>query len=94
MDEDVFVYHGTAKTSRRGTIAGSHHAKVSAYATSSSRFLQAIDESVDSPTSDLLTLQWPSPPRNILMVKKNRAPAINESVIEFAKYGCSTDLST
>jgi NADH kinase len=50
-------------------------------------FLVDLLKTLDSQTSDLLTLQWPSPPRNILMVKKNRAPAINESVIEYAKYG-------
>src|SRR5580700_4351277 len=42
-----------------------------------------------SRTSDLLSLQWPSPPRNILMVKKDRAPGVNESLIEYAKHGVS-----
>ncbi|KAE8449107.1 hypothetical protein EG329_008490 [Mollisiaceae sp. DMI_Dod_QoI] len=40
----------------------------------------------ESPTSDLLSLQWPSPPRNILIVKKDRAPQVTESLIEFAKH--------
>jgi NADH kinase len=44
---------------------------------------------VASRTSDLLSLQWPSPPRNILMVKKDRAPGVNESLIEYAKQGVS-----
>jgi len=34
---------------------------------------------------DLLSLQWASPPRNILLVKKNDAPAATEALLEFAK---------
>jgi NADH kinase len=41
--------------------------------------------SVGAPSSDLLSLQWPSPPRNVLMIKKDRAPAVTESLIEYAK---------
>ncbi|KAF8857607.1 NADH kinase-like protein POS5 [Acephala macrosclerotiorum] len=40
----------------------------------------------ESQTSDLLSLQWPSPPRNILIIKKDRAPQVTESLIEFAKH--------
>lgn len=36
--------------------------------------------------NDLLSLQWPSPPRNILLVKKDNTPQTTEAVIEFAKY--------
>ena len=39
----------------------------------------------ETPNSDLLSLQWPAPPRNILMIKKDRAPGVNDSVIEYAK---------
>ena len=35
--------------------------------------------------NDLLSLQWPSPPRNILLVKKENNPQTTEAVIEFAK---------
>jgi NADH kinase len=50
-----------------------------------------IASDADSDTSetrpnDLLCLAWSSPPRNILLTKKNRAPHINESVIEYAKH--------
>ncbi|TAQ86952.1 hypothetical protein B7494_g4724 [Chlorociboria aeruginascens] len=39
-----------------------------------------------NPTSDLLSLQWPAPPRNILLITKSGAPAVTESLIEYAKY--------
>lgn len=41
---------------------------------------------LESRTSDLLSLQWPSAPKNILMVKKNEAPAVTESLLEYAKH--------
>jgi len=40
----------------------------------------------ESQTSDLLSLQWPSPPRNILIIKKDRAPHVAESLVEYAKH--------
>ncbi|KAH8815675.1 ATP-NAD kinase-like domain-containing protein [Xylogone sp. PMI_703] len=40
----------------------------------------------ESKGSDLLSLQWPTPPRNVLIVKKDCAPEINEAVIEYAKH--------
>ncbi|KAF2819097.1 ATP-NAD kinase [Ophiobolus disseminans] len=43
-----------------------------------------------SPTNTLLSLQWPSPPRNILITKKKRTPNITESVIEFTTHIRST----
>ncbi|WEW56487.1 NADH kinase pos5 [Emydomyces testavorans] len=36
--------------------------------------------------SDLLALQWPAPPRNILLVRKKGAPAVTQSVVEFANH--------
>jgi NADH kinase len=52
---------------------------------------EALEQPLTRKTSetkhnDLLTLQWPSPPRNILLTKKNNTPHITESVIEFAKH--------
>ncbi|TPX23653.1 NADH kinase pos5 [Coccidioides immitis] len=44
----------------------------------------------ESKGSDLLALQWPVPPRNILLVRKKGAPAVTQSVIEFANYIKST----
>ncbi|CAN9202149.1 unnamed protein product [Alternaria alternata] len=41
-------------------------------------------------SNTLLSLQWPSPPRNILVTKKKRTPNITESVIEFTSHIRST----
>jgi NADH kinase len=41
-------------------------------------------------SNTLLSLQWPSPPRNILITKKKRTPNITESVIEFTSHIRST----
>ncbi|KAJ5722855.1 ATP-NAD kinase PpnK-type alpha/beta [Penicillium malachiteum] len=43
---------------------------------------------------ELLSLQWPAPPRNILLVRKDCAPAVTESLIEFANHITSTYPST
>ncbi|KAH6681691.1 ATP-NAD kinase-like domain-containing protein [Halenospora varia] len=40
----------------------------------------------ESRTSDLLSLQWPSPPRHILCIKKEGAPNVTESLLEYAKH--------
>ncbi|KAF2630409.1 ATP-NAD kinase [Macroventuria anomochaeta] len=45
---------------------------------------------VQSPANTLLSLQWPSPPRNVLIAKKKRTPNITQSVIEFASHIHST----
>ncbi|KZM19156.1 NADH kinase [Ascochyta rabiei] len=45
---------------------------------------------VQSPTNTLLSLQWPSPPRNVLITKKKRAPHITASLLEFAAHIHST----
>ncbi|KAF2095095.1 ATP-NAD kinase [Rhizodiscina lignyota] len=44
--------------------------------------------------NDLLTLHWPSPPRNILITKKPSAPSITTLVIEYAQHIHSTYPST
>lgn len=43
-----------------------------------------------SPANTLLRLQWPSPPRNILITKKKRTPHITESLIDFTSHIAST----
>ncbi|KAJ5736556.1 ATP-NAD kinase PpnK-type alpha/beta [Penicillium malachiteum] len=43
---------------------------------------------------ELLSLQWPAPPRNILLVRKDCAPAVTESLIEFVNHISSTYPST
>lgn len=39
-----------------------------------------------SPTSSLLSLEWPQPPRNVLIVPKLYAPTVISSVVEFVKH--------
>ncbi|KAL4890425.1 putative sugar kinase [Aspergillus ambiguus] len=43
---------------------------------------------------DLLSLQWSSPPRNIFVVKKDCAPVVTESLVEFVTHTTSTYPST
>ncbi|KAI1312925.1 ATP-NAD kinase-like domain-containing protein [Xylaria venustula] len=40
----------------------------------------------DSPTSSLLSLQWPEPPRNVLIIPKFHAPQVTLSAVTFAKH--------
>ena len=39
----------------------------------------------ETKNNDLLSLRWPSPPKNILLVKKDYSQAATDAVIEFAK---------
>ncbi|PYH40652.1 NADH kinase POS5 [Aspergillus saccharolyticus JOP 1030-1] len=48
----------------------------------------------ESQVGDLLSLRWPAPPRNILVVKKDCAPTVTESLVEFANHATSTYPST
>jgi NADH kinase len=41
---------------------------------------------VPAPANTLLSLQWPSPPRNILIAKKKRTPNISASLLDFAEH--------
>lgn len=43
-----------------------------------------------SPEATLLSLQWPSPPRNILITKKKRTPGITQSLLEYVTHLSST----
>ncbi|KAG6010366.1 hypothetical protein E4U21_006930 [Claviceps maximensis] len=45
------------------------------------RYLQST-----KPGSSLLSLHWPSPPRNLLLVQKLYAPDVDDAVLVFAKY--------
>ena len=57
-------------------------------------FLQAALLTVsETENHDLLSLQWPSAPRNILLVKKNDAPAATAALIEFAQYSSHVAVS-
>ncbi|KAE8388370.1 ATP-NAD kinase-like domain-containing protein [Aspergillus alliaceus] len=55
--------------------------------TLSQRLIPRYEESREG---DLLSLQWPAPPRNVFVVKKDRVPAVTESLIEFANHVTST----
>ncbi|KAI9367393.1 ATP-NAD kinase-like domain-containing protein [Aspergillus egyptiacus] len=44
----------------------------------------------ESNENDLLSLQWPAPPRNVLVVKKDCAPEVTESLVEFISHTTST----
>ncbi|KAF2273861.1 ATP-NAD kinase [Westerdykella ornata] len=45
---------------------------------------------IQQPSKSLLSLQWPSPPRNILITKKKRTPGITSSLIEFSNHLSAT----
>lgn len=40
----------------------------------------------NTPTSSLLSLEWPEPPRNVLIVPKLYAPEVIKSAVEFVKH--------
>ncbi|KAL5334552.1 ATP-NAD kinase-like domain-containing protein [Aspergillus crustosus] len=44
----------------------------------------------ESNENDLLALQWPAPPRNVFVVKKDCAPEVTRSLIEFISHTVST----
>ncbi|KAF2181630.1 ATP-NAD kinase [Zopfia rhizophila CBS 207.26] len=45
---------------------------------------------IPRPQNTLLSLQWPFPPRNILITKKKRTPGITNSLIEYSNHLHST----
>lgn len=63
--------------------AASHRSEILDVATLPVRVLPRYKE---SPTSSLLSLQWPEPPRNILIIPKLHAPQVTISAIAFAKH--------
>jgi NADH kinase len=44
----------------------------------------------ERPSNDLLSLEWPSPPRNVLLIKKDCAAETTSALIEFASHVQST----
>ncbi|KAL2823992.1 ATP-NAD kinase-like domain-containing protein [Aspergillus cavernicola] len=44
----------------------------------------------ESNENDLLSLHWPAPPKNVFVVKKDCAPKVTESLIEFISHTAST----
>ncbi|KAJ5334303.1 Protein kinase [Penicillium brevicompactum] len=51
------------------------------------RLLPKYQESCDG---ELLSLQWPAPPRNIFLVRKDCAPAVTDSLVELVSHVSST----
>lgn len=45
---------------------------------------------IETSHHDLLSLQWPQPPRNILAVKKDGSSIVNQALIEYANHMQST----
>ena len=41
---------------------------------------------VETKGNDLLSLKWPSPPRNILLLNKGYSQPATDALVEFAKY--------
>ncbi|KAH8879552.1 ATP-NAD kinase [Thozetella sp. PMI_491] len=74
---------------------GRHCGSARSFAASSRRreilSFEALPERVvphyePTPTSSLLSLHWPQPPRNILLMPKLHAPQVVVSAVEFAKH--------
>ncbi|KAE8349799.1 ATP-NAD kinase-like domain-containing protein [Aspergillus coremiiformis] len=64
-----------------------HYCDIKDIETLSQRLIPRYEESREG---DLLSLQWPAPPQNIFVVKKDCVPTITESLIEFANHVKST----
>lgn len=77
---------------QRRTISTSRPLRSAAAATLSRSISELPDRTfprylqTDKPGSSLLSLHWPRPPRNLLLVQKLYAPEITTSVVQFAKH--------
>ena len=49
------------------------------------------DSSLETPASELLCLEWPQPPRNILLVKKYCAEDATDALSEFSRSAFRTE---
>ena len=58
--------------------------------TKSSLLAHLTKTALETTQNDLLCLQWPSPPRNVLLTQKDRVPEVTSSLIEYAKHIHST----
>lgn len=47
---------------------------------------KVVPRYIETPQNDLLSLQWPSPPQNILVVRKDGASKITDHLIEYVKH--------
>ncbi|KAL2152326.1 hypothetical protein VTH82DRAFT_5510 [Thermothelomyces myriococcoides] len=76
---------------KRGAVAGG--CRQFSVSTSRGQILDAaslpdrqIPHYQQTKTSSLLSLQWPQPPRNILLMPKLQAPKVTAKAVEFARY--------
>ncbi|KAJ5610115.1 ATP-NAD kinase PpnK-type alpha/beta [Penicillium lagena] len=76
-----------------------HSLRVRAFSTSARRHEikdvaslapRLIPKYQESHEGELLSLQWPAPLRNVLIVRKDCAPAVTDSLVEFARHISST----
>ncbi|KAL2104463.1 hypothetical protein VUR80DRAFT_612 [Thermomyces stellatus] len=47
---------------------------------------RVIPKYEEKPNTHLLSLNWPRPPQNVLLIPKHRAPHVKQSAVAFAKY--------
>ncbi|KAL6704551.1 NADH kinase pos5 [Coniothyrium glycines] len=84
----ILPWRSSARPSQARNFSSTHHRLEIKHITElPSRIVPSY---IQSPSNTLLSLQWPSPPRNILITKKKRTPNITASVIEFASHIRST----
>ncbi|KAL2787635.1 ATP-NAD kinase-like domain-containing protein [Aspergillus keveii] len=72
---------------RRNFSASSRQYELGDIESLPSRLIPSYQESNEN---DLLSLQWPTPLRNVFVVKKDCAPEVTESLIEFISHTAST----
>ncbi|KAK1148248.1 NADH kinase pos5 [Aspergillus melleus] len=75
----------------RPFMTSSHRYEIRDVESLSQRVIPKYQESQEG---DLLSLHWSTPLRNIFVVKKDRAPAVTESLIEFVSHVTSSYPST
>jgi NADH kinase len=81
------------KTAARGCRTGTRNVRLFSVSSRRSKILEVstlpdriVPHYQQTPTSSLLSLQWPRPPRNILLMPKLHAPKVTLSAVEFAKH--------
>ncbi|KAL8872529.1 MAG: hypothetical protein Q9174_001861 [Haloplaca sp. 1 TL-2023] len=69
-----------------GSSTGQKEPKLSRYSTNQHAFIIDRLNIAETPRIDLLSLRWPSPPQNVLLVQKSNAPLATEALREFAQH--------
>ena len=62
-----------------------HHCGNFDYVQAASHFVLTNSTLTESKKTDLLSLRWPRPPRNVLLVRKSCATTAKEALTEFAR---------